>query len=98
MEFQAALALNPRLDQARYQLAVCWFALGRTRETRQEFERLEKESGIEANGEYQLAQLDLREGAMDSAIRRLTGLVNNPPFPGTSYYLGIAQLQKGNLV
>ncbi len=55
-EFQAALALNPGLFRARYQLAVCWFALGRTREARQEFERLEKETGGDSSVAYQLAQ------------------------------------------
>src|SRR5262245_53022464 len=44
-EFQAALALNPSLTRARYQLAVCWFALGKMPEAREELERLEKETG-----------------------------------------------------
>ena len=34
-EFQAALTANPGLVRARYQLAVCYFALGRRPEARQ---------------------------------------------------------------
>ncbi len=96
-EFQAALALNPRLIRARYQLAVCWFALGKTQDARQEFERLQKETGGDASVAYHLAQLDLRDGDVESAIKRLVRLVNDPPFPDTAYYLGIAYLQKGEL-
>jgi len=96
-ELQAALALNPRLVRARYQLAVCWFALGKTQEARQEFERLQKETGGDASVVYQLARLDLRAGDVETAIMRLVRLVNDPPFPDTAYYLGTAYLQKGEL-
>ena len=44
-EFQAALALAPGLSRARYQLAVCWYALGKTAEARAEFDRVAKETG-----------------------------------------------------
>ncbi len=94
-EFQAALALNPGLVRARYQVAVCWFALGRIQEARQEFEHLQKETGGDSSVVYQLARLDLREGDVESAVKRLAGLVNDPPFPDTAYYLGTAYLHKG---
>ena len=96
-EFQAALAINPGLVRARYQLAVCWFALGRTQEARQEFERLQNETGGNTSVVYQLARLDLRDGDVESAIKKLVRLVNNPPFPDATYYLGTAYLQKGEL-
>jgi len=96
-EFQAALRLNPRLVRARYQLAVCWFLLGKTQEARQEFEHLQKETGGDASVVYQLARLDLRAGDVETAIMRLLRLVNDPPFPDTAYYLGTAYLQKGEL-
>jgi tetratricopeptide (TPR) repeat protein len=96
-EFQAALALNPRLVRARYQLGVCWSAQGKTKEARQEFERVQKESGGDATVVYQLARLDLRDGNADAAIKRLVRLVDDPPFPDTPYYLGTAYLQKGEL-
>jgi tetratricopeptide (TPR) repeat protein len=97
-EFQAALALNPGLVRGRYQLAVCWFALGKTQEARQELERLEKETRGDASVTYQLARVDLRDGDFETAIKRLVLLVNDPPFPDTAYYLGTAYLQKGELV
>jgi len=96
-EFQAALALNPGLVRARYQLAVCQFALGKTQEARQEFERLEKETRGDASVVYQLARLDLRAGDVETAITRLVRLVHDPPFPDTAYYLGTAYLQKREL-
>lgn len=96
-EFRAALALNPGLVRARYQLAVCWFALGKTQEARQEFDRLEKETGGDPSVVYYLARLDLRAGDVEPAIKRLARLANDPPFPDTAYYLGTAYLQKGEL-
>src|SRR5215472_3887201 len=39
-EFEAALALDPNLPRARYQLGVCYYALGRDVDARSEFERL----------------------------------------------------------
>src|SRR5438132_12631993 len=43
-QFQAALALDPHLIRARYQLAVCYFALGRRDEARKEFEKLDTQT------------------------------------------------------
>ena len=93
-EFQAALALNPGLVRARYQLAVCWFALGKAPEAREEFDRLQKETGGEPSVSYYLAILDLRAGNLETAINRLTRLVADPPFADTAYYLGAAYLGK----
>ena len=96
-EFRAAVALNPGLVRARYPLAVCWFALGKSQEARQEFDRLQKETGGNPSIAYYLARLDLRAGDVEPAIKRLARLVNAPPFPDTTYYLGTAYLQKGEL-
>ncbi len=96
-EFRAALALNPDLTRARYQLAVCWFALGNTQEARREFEHLEKQTGGSPSVVYYLARLDLREGNFDRAVERLTPLAHDPPFPDTAYYLATAYLDKGEL-
>ena len=93
-EFQAALALQPGLIRARYQLAICWFALGKAPEAREQFDRLQRETGGEPNGLYYLARLDLRAGDFDAAINRLVKLVANPPFPDTAYYLGAAYLEE----
>jgi tetratricopeptide (TPR) repeat protein len=96
-EFQAALALHPGLTRARYQLAVCWFALGKMPEAREELERLEKESGGDPNVVYYLARLDLRAEDSEAAIKKLSGLMNDPPFADTAYYLGAAYLEKKEL-
>jgi tetratricopeptide (TPR) repeat protein len=93
-EFQAALALKPQLVRPRYQLAVCWFALGRAQESREEFERLQKETGGDSSLTYYLARLDLRAGDFERAVNRLALIVNHPPFPDTAYYLGAAYLEK----
>ena len=93
-EFQQALALKPGLVRARYQLAVCWFALGKMQDSRQEFARLQKETGNDPRVEYYLARLDLRAGDIDAVIARLSGLMSAPPFSDTAYYLGTAYLEK----
>ena len=96
-EFQSALALSPGLAAARYQLAACWFALGKIQEARREFELLQKETGGDSSVIYQLARLDLQAGDFETAIKRLVRLVNDPPYPDTTYYLGTAYLKKGEL-
>ena len=93
-EFEAALARDPGLARVRYQLAVCWFALGKTQQAREEFDRLEKQTSGDPSVAYYLARLDMRAGDTDAAIKRLTRLVNDPPFPDASYYLGAAYLEK----
>lgn len=96
-EFQAALALNPKLVAARYQLGACLFAVGKFQESRQQFDLLQKQTDGDASVVYQLGRLDLQAGDFESAIKRLTPLMANPPFPDTAYYLGTAHFQKGAL-
>jgi Flp pilus assembly protein TadD len=96
-EFQAALALAPNLSRARYQLAVCWFALGNMQEARKEFEHLEEQTRGSPGVAYYLARLDLRERNFDSAVEKLASLAHDPPFPDTAYYLATAYLDRGEL-
>jgi tetratricopeptide (TPR) repeat protein len=96
-EFQAALALAPSHARARYQLAVCWFAMLELQKARSEFERVRQEAGGDAQVVYYLGRIDLMEGNTDSAIRRLRSVASHPPFTDTAYYLGSAYLQKGSL-
>lgn len=96
-EFQAALALDPSLTRARYQLGVCWVALGKAEEARTEFNRLLKETGGNPQVKYYLALLDLRAGNPGAAIAMLSPLVAHPPFPDAVYYLGAAYLEKNEL-
>ena len=96
-EFEAALALDPRLSRARYQLAVCYFALGRHDDARREFVRLRAETHSHPSVIYFLGRLDLVDHNLDSAIHELQSVVADPPFPDTAYYLGSAYLDKGDL-
>jgi tetratricopeptide (TPR) repeat protein len=96
-EFAAALALDPELSGARYQLAVCYFALGRHDDARREFARLRAETHNDPSVVYFLGRLDLVEHKPDDAIREFQSVVAKPPFPDTAYYLGSAYLEKGDL-
>ena len=96
-QFNAALELDPGLVDARYQLGVCYFAIGRRAEARAELERVRAETSNDARVIYYLGRLDLLDGDVDSAIRRLESLIPKPPFPDTLYYLGSAYLKKGDV-
>ncbi len=94
-EFNLALAINPGLVRARYQLAVCLFALGRREESEAQFERLRHETSEDPNVLYYLARLRLLALDDDAAIQMLGKIIDTPPFPDTAFYLGCAYLGKG---
>ena len=94
-EFRLALATNPGLVRARYQLAVCLFALGRREESEAQFERLRHETSEDPNVLYYLARLRLLALDDDAAIQLLHKIIDAPPFPDTAFYLGCAYLGKG---
>jgi len=96
-EFRAALALDPSALNARYQLAICLFALGEHDASRKEFERLRTETKDDPNVSYYLARIDLVGGDAAGAIRRLAPLMNHPPFADAPFYLGSAYLAVGDL-
>lgn len=93
-EFRAALALDPGAVQVRYQLAVCLFAVGELDESRKEFLRLLALTDRDPKVIYYLGRLDLLAGNSDGAIRHFESIVENPPFPDTTFYLGSACLDK----
>src|SRR5579863_756003 len=77
-EFRAALAIDPAAVNARYQLAICLFALGEPDASRKEFERLRAETKDDPNVAYYLARIDLLAGDAAAAIRRLVPLMSHP--------------------
>lgn len=95
-QFRAALALDPKALNARYQLAICLFALGEREKSRKEFERLRSPNAGDPAVEYYLARLDLLGGDNNSTIRRLEPIMADPPFPDAAFYLGCAYLAKGD--
>ena len=96
-EFRAVLALDPSALNARYQLAICLFALGERDASRKEFERLRAETKDDPNVAYYLARIDLLAGNAAGAIRRLAALMSHPPFADAPFYLGSAYLTNGDL-
>jgi len=97
-EFREALKLDPGEVNARYQLAVCLFALGDRDQSRQEFERVRAATKDDPAVTYYLARLDLLAGDNAAAVRRLERVAAAPPFPDTAFYLGSAYLATGNVV
>lgn len=89
-QFKHALEIEPGLNAARYQLAICYFALGRNDESRREFERLKKQAGPSHEVLYYLGRLRLLEGDGAAAIVDLLPLADDPKIPGAAYYLGLA--------
>ncbi|HYM05072.1 MAG TPA: tetratricopeptide repeat protein [Terriglobales bacterium] len=93
-EFRAALELDPDAVQARYQLAVCLFALGERDESRKELVRVRSSTHGDPKVIYYLGRLDLLGGDPDGAIRNLRSIMQDPPFADAAFYLGSAYLDK----
>lgn len=97
-EFRAALQLDPTLAmRARFPLAVALFELKQLADARREFEALREEIGDHPNVLYYLGRLDLEDRKFDFAIRNLNQAMARPPFPDTTYYLGLAYFRQGDL-
>jgi tetratricopeptide (TPR) repeat protein len=95
-QFEHALEIEPGLRAARYQLAICYFALGRNGESLREFERLKKEAGPSHEVLYYLARLRLLEGDGVAAIVELLPLADDPRVSDAAYYLGLAYAEAGD--
>jgi Flp pilus assembly protein TadD len=96
-EFKEALALDPSDARARFQYAVCLITLGRNDEARGEFEQVRKMAGESRYVTYYLGRLDLLASDYPSAIKKLSSIAEDPPFPDTAYYLGVAYISAGDL-
>jgi len=95
-EFERALNVEPGFRAARYQLAICLFALGRNEDSRREFERLRQEAGPSHEISYYLGRLLLLAGDSGGAIRELSPLTRDPKIRDASYFLGLAYVSAGD--
>jgi tetratricopeptide (TPR) repeat protein len=95
-EFEHALDIQPGLYAARYQLAVCLFALGRNDESRREFELLRRQAGPSAQISYYLGRILLLTGDSGGAIRELIPLASNSKIPDADYFIGLAYVAAGD--
>ena len=95
-EFQHALQIEPDLHAARYQLAVCLFAMGQNDESRREFELLRKQAGPSHQLAYYLGRLLFMAGDAAGAIRELAPITGDPKMPDADYFLGLAYLAAGD--
>ena len=97
-EFRAALQLDPTLAmRARFPLAVALFELRQLADARREFEAVRSEIGDHSNIAYYLGRLELEDQNFESAVRNLNQAMARPPFPDTTYYLGLAYFRQGDL-
>jgi tetratricopeptide (TPR) repeat protein len=94
-EFERALQLDPKLDEARYHLAVSYFNIRHYPEAQQQFERLRASGYKKSWVTYYLGRLDLLEGQADAAIRQLESLRGGQPLYDESYYLAAAYFKQG---
>ena len=94
-DFEHALQLDPKLHQARYHLAISYFNLRRYPEARQEFEKLQLSGYEKRLTTYYLARLDLLDGQIRAAIRRLESARGAQPLNDESYYLASAYFKEG---
>jgi Flp pilus assembly protein TadD len=96
-EFEEALTLDPTDAPVRFQYAVCLITLGRNDEARGEFEQVRKLAGESRYVTYYLGRLDLLASDYPSAIKKLGSIAEDPPFPDTTYHLGVAYISAGDL-
>jgi tetratricopeptide (TPR) repeat protein len=96
-EFRAALALDSSLVmRARFPLAVALFEQRKYPDARAEFERVQKEAGDQPGIFYYLGRIEQEEQNYKGAIENLSQAVEKPPYPDTTFYLGMAYLKSGD--
>jgi len=95
-EFEHALQLQPDFHAARYELGICFFALGRNDESRREFELLRKQAGDSHEIAYYMGRLLFIAGDAAGAIRELAPLTGDSKIPDADYFLGLAYIAAGD--
>ena len=96
-EFEQAVALNAADPKAHLEFAVCLLSLGRNEEARRQFEQVRKLAGESRYVTYYLGRLDLLANDYVSAIKRLSSVAEDPPFPDTAFHLGVAYISSGDV-
>jgi len=96
-EFEQAVALNAADPKAHLEFAVCLLSLGRNDEARRQFEQVQKLAGDSRYITYYLGRLDLLANNYASAIKRLSSVAEDPPFPDTAFHLGVAYISSGDV-
>lgn len=96
-QFKQALAVHPEDPRARLQYAICLLSLGRNNEARQQFDKVRELTGKSRYVTYYLGRLDLLANNYTLAIKRLSSVSGDPPFPDTAFYLGEAYVSSGNV-
>jgi len=94
-EFELALEINPKLDDARYHLAVSYFDERRYADSRKQFERLRAAGYRKDWATYYLGRIDLLDGNLDRAIQQFESLKGPGPLEDELYFLGSAYVKKG---
>lgn len=95
-EFEQALKARPSDPRAHFEYGVCLLSLGRNDEARAQFEQVRKLAGDSRYVTYYLGRLDLLANDYPSAIKRLSSVAANPPFPDTAFHLGVAYISSGD--
>ena len=85
VEFEQALRDEPTLNQAREQLAICYFEIRDYTRAGPAFENLLPSK----RAVYYLARIDLVEGRLESAVRRFRSIPQADPVRDELYYLGV---------
>jgi tetratricopeptide (TPR) repeat protein len=94
-EFELALEINPKLDDARYHLAVSYFNQRRYADARKQFERLRATGYRKDWATYYFGRMDLLEGSPDRAIQQFESLKGPGPLEDELYFLGSAYMKRG---
>jgi len=95
-EFEEAVAQDPKDPRAHMQLGVALMSLGRDDEARKQFEQVHVQGAASRYVTYYLGRLDLLANDYPSAIGKLSSIAENPPFPDTVFFLGVAYTSNGN--
>ena len=96
-EFKQALALGPSDPRVHFQYAICLMFMGRNDEARREFEQVRKIAGGSRYLTYYLGRLDFLSNDYASAIKKLSSVAGNPPYPDTAFHLGVAYISSGDV-